>query len=120
MNSDNEEGETMSEDEPIPAQRIQLEHEGGLAPMKNLPVESNGGRTMPHIIEEQINTWTRHGLKILRGVSSSTVIARHQKVLCVVTVDQEKVEAIIHALQVIDSTRQAEAETGKAPAMKPS
>jgi len=57
----------MSEDEPIPAQRIQEEYEGGLAPMKNLPVESNGKRMMPHILEEQINTWCRHGTKILRG-----------------------------------------------------
>jgi len=46
-------------------------------------------------------------------------MASCQKVLCVVTLDQEKVQAIIPALQVIDATRQAEAETDKAHAMKP-
>jgi len=88
-------------------------------PGENLPVESNGGRVMPHIVQEQINTWTRYGLKILRGLNSPTILAQRQKMLCVVTVDEEKMQAIIHELKLIDTTRQAQTNTVKVSMIKP-
>lgn len=95
----------MSEDEPIPSQRVSEKKKSEFEPVNELPIEENGKRVMPYLLQHQMQTWVRYGEKLLSDGRFSTLFLAGKKALCVTTNDQEKVVAFQAAAQAIDKER---------------
>lgn len=95
-------------DDPIPELKVPEKRKSSFDPVPEV-IESNGHKTMPHIVQEHIKTWCRHGSKIIKETKCSTLIsqAENKGAICIVTVDQEKAEAVIKIIEVIDQERKA-------------
>ena len=81
------------------------------APLTTAPEEKNGQGVPPDVIQEKINTWVRHGGKILGLIKGATLIAGGNGVFCLVSKDQEKIEAVMKVCTAIEARRQKEKQS---------
>jgi len=105
----------MTEDDQalIPALREPEKKKSEFAPVTPLSlVKDNGQRAKLKALENPINTWRQHGVKLLKVGNFSTLhsggkLPGGTKVMCIVTCDEEKIAAFTKVSSAIDAQRVA-------------
>ena len=98
-----------NDSDPIPSFRSPEKRQSQFTELGNDPIAKNGKRTMPRDLEHKIETWLKHGGKILNEMKVNSLMVNQNDLFCVVTRDREKIAAVNVALGGIDTKRKAEA-----------
>ena len=101
-----------NDSEPLPSLRSPEKRQSQFNELEDNPIANSGKRTMPHDLEQKIETWQRHGRKILEQMRVNSLIVTRGDLFCVVTLDRDKKAAVQMVLDQIDRKRK-EAQTLK-------